>query len=161
MGIFSNIEKARASFDANYVRPGRYAVRIDRIKKGETRKKETFVAIEMTVFKTIEEENGRGHRPGENVTHLLMEKHDSFLPNIKSMIVNIAKCDPDEITEKHCESVVGDEQLFAGEFVEICARNQITKKNLTFTKVSYLRRLDEKEVKDLLNNESLTSNSED
>jgi len=39
MGIFSNIEKARASFDANYVRPGRYAVRIDRIKKGETKKR--------------------------------------------------------------------------------------------------------------------------
>ena len=52
MEIFDGIEKARASRQSAWVKPGHYIYSIDKIKLGKTRTDDKFMAIEMTILHT-------------------------------------------------------------------------------------------------------------
>lgn len=139
VGMFSGIEKVKARIDANYIRPGHYLARIDVVKADKTRKQDGFVAIEMTILHVIDNDNDKGHSVGENVSHLLMQKHDAFLGNMKSFVANVFGMMPEEITEQHCTLVCSTPCPLTGTVVEFTARNITTRLGSDFTAINYRR----------------------
>lgn len=156
MSIFKGLKQASASMDANYERPGHYFMLIDKCKTGTSRKKDEFCAIEKTVLKVLDDDNGAGHKPGESVTHMIMMKHDSALGNIKAFIAGVMDIDPEEIDVAEAEAIFADEnntkhdQPLAGTVVECKNRNIKTKSDTDFTRITYVRSVPASELLDSL-----------
>lgn len=144
--MFTGIKDAKAQMDANYMRPGIYWSRINRVKVDVSRKQEAFVAIEMTAIHIIDDDDGKGHKLGEDVTHMLMPKHDMFLPNMKGFIAGALSMAIDDITEVEAMSVCGADQPLAGTVVECRNRTIITKEGRPFTVVKYVREVPASEL---------------
>lgn len=155
--IFSGIRGVKASMDANYIRPGVYAVLIERIKLDKSRKGERFLAVEMRNLRTIHPvHNDAGsalsQRDGENMSHLIMADGtgaDMFLPNVKAMVAALTGCGAEEVDESACAQMVGPDQPFAGLVVEVEAKEIVTRSMKPFTKVVYKRPLTRKDLEDL------------
>lgn len=158
MSIFKGLKEANASMDANYERPGHYYMLIDKCKTGTSRKKEDFCAIEKTVVKVLDDDQGAGHKLGESVTHMIMLKHDSALPNIKAFIAGVMDLDPDEIDVDAAEAIFAAEndhkhaQPLSGTVVEVKNRNIKTKAGQDFTRITYVRPVPASELLEALDN---------
>lgn len=139
--MFDGIENAKGRMSSNYIRPGRYWANIKACKASANRKGEQFVAVEMQVIKVIDDDNGNGHRVLEDVTHMLMAKHDSFMGNIKKMISDILDVPQEEITSDEAMQIVSPEQPLANTVVEFNAFNTKTQKGNDFTVVDYSREI--------------------
>ena len=130
---FEGVEAAKPQKSGNFIRPCDIIARIDRIKKGETRKGIGFIANEMIVLHAFE----GSHVVGENITHMLMMDKDSFLGNWKAMIMGIASCAEEEITQEQSEVIISEEQPFSGDVIRVKARNIKTQADKDFTVVDY------------------------
>jgi hypothetical protein len=148
--IFAGISDAKARTDANYERPGNYIELIRRVKADRSRKGEDFVAIEKTVLAVLDDDEGRGHRVGDEVTHMLMAKHDSFLGNIKAMISAVFNVPTDQVSESDAVEVCADNQPMSGAVVECANRNQVTRRGTDFTIINYKRSLTVAEIRQRL-----------
>lgn len=160
MGMFSKVASAEASANGgDYIKPGHYFCRIDRVKAGESQQGNGgFVAIELTVVAAKEDGDlpvdsdfnkltkEAWHTPGQQVSHLMMTKHASFLGNFKAFVANVGGIAADDVTEENCEAVT--DGLFDGLFVEIRARAIKTRAGNPFTAVGYTREVPPQEIKD-------------
>ena len=167
MGMFDNIEKTQASSNGgSYVRPGHYLARVDRVKAGVSQQDGgECVAIEMTVVETLQDGDipvdsdfnlqtkDAWHRPGENVSHLLMAKHASFQSNFKAFVANVGGIPEGDINQDHCQKVT--EGLFEGLFVEVRARTVKTRRGTPFTVVGYSREVPPAEINERVDEETL------
>jgi len=148
--MFTGIRDAKAQMDANYMRPGIYWSRIDRVRVDISRKQEAFVAIEQTVIHILDDDDAKGHKKGENVTHMLMPKHDLFLSNMKGFIAGALSMNVDDITETEAMSCCGVEQPLTGTVIE-CRNRQIqTKAGNPFTVIKYEREVPASELLQVL-----------
>ena len=138
---FAGVEAAKANQGGNYVKPSDMLCRIDKVKEGESRKGDAFIVIEMTVFHMFEGE----HVVGENVAHMMMQKHDSFLGNWKSFVMGVASCPETDVTEEQSGIIVGETQPFSGDVVRVKARNIQTQAGNDFTVVNYHGTVEEEE----------------
>lgn len=140
-GIFEGMKSAKRRIDGNYVIPSHFIGRIVRVKQGRTRKEEGFFAVEMQVVHDFEPERAErgiyGHSIGEEVTHLMMAKHDSFLGNVKGFIGAVLDLPDDAIGENEAVKVTSDDQPLSGLLVEVAARNTRTRAGRDFTVVNY------------------------
>lgn len=149
---FSGITTAKARVDANYIRPGSYWLQINKLRLDKSRKDQVFLAVEMTVIHCFDERiadqppGRRGHISGESVTHMMMKKHDSFLGNVKAMLVAILGIPADQITEAEAAMVCGDSQPLTGTVVEVNCRNITTRAGNPFTSANYAREVPTREV---------------
>lgn len=141
MGLFDKVESARPKVDASYIRAGNYLARIDRVKQGESRKKDPFVAIEMTVLKCLEREGGvEPHKPGESVSQLYMHKSDYFDSEVKAFVMAVTGCSEGEVTPAACEQVCDPKvQPLANVVVEFHAKTRMTKLGKNITVVAFKR----------------------
>lgn len=156
MGIFDNIENARASRGSNYERAGRYYEYIRRIKLDKNRKGVDFIAVEKVVLQVIAPDpSEEPHSVGEQIAHLLMSDKDSFLGNVKAMIGALFNEDPEAVTAEDAEMVVSDKQPAAGLVIEVNNRQITTKQGQPFTLVNYVRALEPEEVFQLISPENL------
>jgi hypothetical protein len=144
--IFSGISAVKARVAANYMRPGRYWLRINRLKLDSNRKNVPFLAIEMQVCRVLDNDNGQGHKVGEDVTHMLMTDNEMFMPNIKAALARILDVPSETITEEECIAVAGDDQPLANTVVEILATEIQTRAGNPFTQVDYKREVPIEEV---------------
>jgi hypothetical protein len=165
--MFDNIENTQSSSNGgSYVKPGHYLARIDRVKAGISQQDGgEFVAIEMTILDALPDGDipvdkdfnllsaDAWHRPGENVSHLLMAKHASFQANYKAFVGNVGGLPESTITKQHCEAVT--EGLFEGLFVEVRARTVKTRRGNPFTVVGYSREVPPEEIAERVDVESL------
>ncbi len=141
--IFSGglIDGASARIDANYVNPSHFIGRINAVKTGETRKSEGFFVVEMTVIEDLApneyDKGAYGHRAGEDVSHMMMSKHDSFAGNVKAFLKNVLGIPEGEIKDEHALAVCADDQPLENTIVEIVARETMTRANKPFTVVAY------------------------
>lgn len=138
--LFKGIKDAKARIDANYIRPSHILLRIDECKIGETRKGDGFFVIEGTVIEDLAPNDfgdHYGHRVGENVSHMMMAKHDSFLGNVKAFIRAVLGVPEEEIEPDHAEAICADDQPLAFTVVEVVARETETKEGKPFTVVNY------------------------
>mgnify|MGYP003631491446 FL=1 len=167
MGMFDNIEKTAASSNGgSYVRPGHYLARIDRVKSGESAQGSgEFVAIEMTVLDALPDGDipvddqfnilsaDYWHKAGENVSHLLMAKHQSFQSNFKSFVANVGGIPEAEVDAGKCTAVT--QGLFEGLIVEVRARTVKTRRGSPFTVVGYSREVPPAEIQERVDAETL------
>jgi len=168
--MFSGIRDAKMSTDSNYARRGHYLAMITKMKADETRAGDDFVAVEMTILHTFEDGDGKDlqgsddarpedtwHRPGEDMSHLMMAKHDSFLGNLKACIANVLDVEPAEVTEEACIEATDPDgaQPMAGRVVELKNRVITTRAGKPFTKVSYAREVDPSEYAEVIDQKVL------
>lgn len=148
--MFTGIQQAKAKMDANYERAGRYLERIDRVRVDISRKQETYLAIEKTVICIIDGDDAKGHKKGEQITHMLMQKHDMFLPNMKAFIAAACSMNSEEITEENAKEVCGPIQPLTGTVVECHNRMVQTRANQPFTAINYMREVPAAELLQML-----------
>ncbi len=137
--LFAGISEAKARLDANYERPGHYYLRIDALKIGRSRRGDDFMAVEKTVIHVLDDDEGKAHKPGESVTHMMMAKHDSFLGNVKAMVAKLLDCSVDSVTPDACVMICGDDQPLSGMVIECKNRNIMTRADKPFTVINYIR----------------------
>jgi hypothetical protein len=138
-GVFSGIEKAKSRVSANYVRPGRYWAKLSRVKVDKNRTGRTFVAIEMQVARVLDDDEGRGHRIGENITHLMMTDQDSFMGNMKAFISAVLDVPESDINTDEAVEIAGDDNPLENTICELSARTIQTRAGNPFTEINYLR----------------------
>lgn len=158
MGIFKGINRVKPRVDANYIGPGKYLLRIDKVKVEQTRKREDFFAVEMTVLHVLDDLEGQAaHRVGDGVTWLIKNAGDSadyFLPEISAFVKAVVGEDlasmDDEEAESCVDQMVADDQPLAGMLIEVHARHVATQSGGTFTKVAFKRAVPAAEVAETL-----------
>jgi len=159
---FSGIGKTKASMDANYVTPGHYVNRIDRVILKKNRTGSDIFIIEMTVLHalSVEETVMNGKTLSSNREGLPCSQLISFagagaemaLPNIKAFAQAVVEgfveaqdqkdAEGNDLQELVLASIVSDDQPLAGMMVEVTARSIRTKKDTDYTKVSYVGEVD-------------------
>lgn len=156
--IFSGLKDADITGDGgNYERAGHYYMLINKCKTGTTRKKRDFAAVEKTVVHVLDDNDGLGHRLGEDVTWMIMADSEYFASDLCKFIGNVMDIDPHDIEESHGELIFADEddknhdQPFAGMVVE-CKNTEVQKKNTegTFTKIKHVRAVPASELLETL-----------
>lgn len=152
--IFKSIKDVKMRQAANYIRAGAYWTRLDAIKIDKNRKGFVFMAVEMTIVKVLDDDQGRGHKVGEEVCHMLMKDNDSFLPNVKAMIAHIMDMKPEEIEAQHAETICAEDQPLRGTVVDVYARAITTRQNKPFTEVNYRREVPPAEAANMLDAET-------
>jgi hypothetical protein len=133
MSLFDGIENAEIQKRREYVKPGRYVMRIDGLKTGMTRKKLSFFVANMTVVHVVDitaaaNDNRGPHRVGDSPSWMTMATWDTFLSTVKGLIYVLAQSaglaqSESEVDKASIEMAVGDTQPFAGMFLEIDAVN--------------------------------------
>lgn len=144
--LLAGIGQAKVNEGGNYHRAGHYIEQINNIKPGKNRKGRPFIAFEMRVLHVFDNSNG-GHISGENVTHLLMQDNDMFLPNLKKAICNLSKTPYDSLTDDMAKAVLS-QGLLRGMIVEVFGNNITTRDGNPFTVIDYRREIP---AADLLN----------
>jgi hypothetical protein len=165
--LFRGVDTARASQSSDYDRVGHYIQRVDRVRAGQkSQNGEQFLAIEKTVIFTYPDTiqafetagrpaHWRPHVPGEQISHLMMRRHDSFLGNVKAAFSKMLSVPPDEITLEICAQLCDEKiQPLAQTFVEVRAREIFTRDKRPFTKVDYLRAISATELLQFLQQSS-------
>lgn len=143
MGLFDGIDSTKPTRTTEYIKPGKYIAIIDGVKEGTSRKNDDFVVFNMTVLETLQqatdEETGEvlSHCAGDEITDMYMAKYDTFLPNIKAAVMAIFGCEESEVDAETCSKMTSNEQPMAGIAVSVTAKDIVTKKGTTFTKVKY------------------------
>lgn len=169
MGMFDGIENKKASANGGrFIVPGHYLARIDRVKAGTSSSGQgEFVAIEKTILSALPDgdvpfdedwnrlSTDQWHRPGEQVSHLLMAKHASFQSNFKAFVANVGDLRDEEVTKERCLKVT-EGGVFDGLFVEVRASTIKTKSTgRPFTRVGYVREVPPSEIKERIDAETL------
>jgi len=155
MGIFDGIAEAKAGGEyGDYERGGHYLQRIDALKTGKSRKGAGFFVVEKTIIHVFDDDDGKGHRIGEEVSHMIMVG-DYFLRDIKRLVVTILECDDDEISPAQMEALCAGDQPLAGMIVECKNRMVKTKADKDFTKIKYVGSWTPEEAAEVLDAELL------
>lgn len=163
MGIFGKIGSTKAAVGGNYLQPGRYIARIERVKRDTSAKDgKVFVAIELAVLNTLADGrpdlNGKpvaANQPGDTPTHLMMVDKLSFLGNFKAFIMKAMNVTEAEITEGDCEEAVSDSNPLGGRLVEIDANIIKTRTGGPFTRTNYVRNVPLVEAADAIHPKAL------
>ena len=150
-GLFKGIGTAKPMLDSEYIKPGRYLVRIDKTKFFQNRKKINRFGVEMTVVHVIDDAAGQGHRLGNSVTYIFRPESDYFQGEMKAFISCVLgipheSISEDDITEAGVEMFVKDEKILTGSVLEFTARTIVTTKDNDFTRVAFNRLLTAKEA---------------
>jgi len=151
--FFKGVSAARDSIDANYIRPFAGIVRVEKCKLGETRTHEGFFVIECTVLEVRDNKADQQIPgklpvvPGEAVSHMLMVKHEPFLPNARSFFaaagigtVEQFKAMGDDafiaqVVVPACDPAV---QCLTGTIIALDVNNRTAQKsNKTYTRVNW------------------------
>ena len=157
MGIFDKVDKANRQHVSNWIREGRYIVRVDSVATGEGRKDE-FWKLEMTVAVVIDDVNETGHKYGEQVTRMRMSKQEGTLPEWKAFVCCVLPdTNEDDIDDDFSEALAcGPESEAAGKFIEVHARTIETKAGNNFTRLDYTRLIEPDELAEQLDEDRLT-----
>ncbi|MEM7203057.1 MAG: hypothetical protein AAF628_22545 [Planctomycetota bacterium] len=135
--IFDGIEKAATTRSGNWVRPGTYHAQINGVRLTQKFTGERFVAVEMKVVGVVDDDNGQGHRIGEEVVHLMKVSSPNFLGNFKQFACSTLGCTEAELGQVEADRITSDEQPLAGIVVEFNAVLTDTRQGNKFTKVIY------------------------
>lgn len=160
MGMFDKVETVARQFDKNFLRDGRYILRIEEVRSGTSRKGEHW-RFTATVLNVIDEgkDPGKGHKVGETVKRLRPDKQDGSIPEFKAFVCCMYECEDSEVKKENCDTILGDTQPLAGAVVEVFAQTVETGKSTPvkpayFTRVDYIRRIPDADVAELIGAEA-------
>lgn len=175
---YASVSGATVSRRANYIRPGRYLVRVDRFEEGQNRKKQDFVVSQMTVVNVSETAvPGRDydrdrdlplHSVGEEISDLMMVANIAFEQRVKGFVMAAGDLTQEDFDEEEYEgalidAAVAEDQPLAGYTVEVLAE-QIVKQGASepysnddvYTRCTYIRRVPASELAEHLGEKDLT-----
>jgi hypothetical protein len=136
--------------DWNYMRAGKYLVRVDRVKEFFNRTGIFCWAMEGTILHVFDSHQETGHTVGEVVTHYVESTSDYFLKDIKGLIVAALKCNPAEIDEDDCLDTADEEQPLAGFVLPYHGHPKVSQKGNDYTVIRYQPRWNIDAVRSLL-----------
>lgn len=137
MGIFSGIEKAKATEGGVYVLPGVYRFRILALKQGRARAGWNFFVAEFLVL-----ESSNPDRPVGSVCSWMVKMDpanlETALGNIKRFASIATDTAVDLIDEPGLEMLTSAENPCAGVDIRCSAVNTLTRAKKDFTKCTWL-----------------------
>lgn len=151
MGMFKGVGGAdKPKNGGNYIKDGKYLLRIDNVKAFENRKGDKRVAVEGTIVKVLDAGSMGGHRVGEQVCQMLNPSWDQFLSHVRGIVECAMRCDFDQMTpaqaEEACNDVVGESQPLAGTICELNCSLTLTKSDKEFVVIRWQREIDPRTV---------------
>lgn len=112
---FNNAETNNNS--SEYMREGNWLIRIDKVARGENRKKVGNFKLEGTVVHHFE----GNHAVGESITDMYTEQSDYFFQEVKALIAALAGTDATKVTYDDLLKVAGEDQPLKGIVIEYSA----------------------------------------
>lgn len=146
-GIFAGIEGASVTRRGNNFEEGNYVCRLASAEYKQGREK-NFVICEMEIlissFDPADPSTSGCNREGTFAT-VFVQKNDSFLPNMKEIVIACSGFDENGVprdvnsivTAEECNQFVSAEQPFAGALVYLEARLIKTRAGKDYTRVSW------------------------
>ena len=137
MSVFAGIAEVEVKKKNRYVEPGNYVAEIAVVKSGT--KQQTNQPYFVAELEIIESDNP-DFEPGDTMTWMTMvhQYRRYFLEQVKGFVATAMNADPEEVTEKVMEFVVGEEQPLVG--IKLAVRSfQATnqKSGKTFTETEF------------------------
>jgi hypothetical protein len=136
--------------DWNYMRAGKYLIRIDRVKEFFNRKQVFCWALEATVLHVFDDHQETGHGVGEIVTHYVESTSDYFLKDIKGAVVAALKCNPNDVDEDDLLGIADEEQPLAGFVLPYQGSPKTSQKGTDYTVIRYQPSWDIEQVRKIL-----------
>lgn len=96
MSIFDGIDGAKASFDANYIRPGVHTLELTGLQEGVNRRKIPYFLATFIVLATSDDSP---HAAGDEVSWLQTLDKDAALGSIKQFMSALLEIRPDDVTK--------------------------------------------------------------
>lgn len=154
MSVFKGMGKVRSTQGGNYIRPGNYLFKVNRVKAIESQApgKDSFFVAELKVIESeAVEDDIKPNRPGSDASWLVElpgEYPDLALGNIKAFLLaaygSLAAAageegpeSDDDIDDGAAEEAVSEENPLAGVYVEGRAYHKKTNKNGVFTRINW------------------------
>lgn len=129
MGIFKDLNKTSRGYSTNYLREGRYVVRIDECDMFTTDAEDTFWKTTLTIL-AVDEGGEDAHRVGEQV-HIMVKRRpkykEMFLQSVKGFIAGVLDVPDADVGEAEADAVLSDENPLAGLVAVVTARTQASK----------------------------------
>lgn len=158
-----NLDAATPSRNYDYVRAGRYLVRLEEFRFGVNRSKIPYARFAFTVVHVLDasaaaKEPKGPHRVGEKISWVLLSNKDASTPALKGALMTIMECPAEEITTAFSETAASDAQPLKGMFLvlEGEVKKMMSREGL-FTRILIKRRILGVEVKKLVPAEVLQS----
>jgi hypothetical protein len=130
--MFSGIKEAKRGFTSNFLRAGKYVLRIDSCQTFDSDNGE-FWKNTFTVLAVIDG-GTQPHKVGE-VVHVMWnyggtaEKHQIFQRNLKKFIGGVLDVSDESIDEANCLRISGQEQAMGGLVTIVTGHDQPSKKS--------------------------------
>lgn len=144
MGLFSGIQDAKATQGGNYLKPGMYAVQIDRVTVGQTRKGVDFFAVDLKILGT----NSDAHSLGSIANWFVGFDKEPALANCKAFAKAVLsnalpegeEFDESTITEEVMEGLIADNgAAIRGQKLQVQVVQVPTKAGGTFSRHLWFR----------------------
>ncbi len=160
MGAFSGLRDAARGFSSNYLRPGRYVVRIDACDSFDAEQKGKMWKNTLTILAVDEGD----HKVGEEV-HVFFTKGQYpklFLQNIKAFIAGVLDVNDDEVGEEEAEETLSEDSPMLGLVTVVTARQQASKSKKDdngeprkYTVYSWMPSMDDDEIVEAIGEEAV------
>lgn len=137
-GMFAGVGQARQGGRFNYMKPGRYWVRIDNVEIKDNQRG-TLFAVEGTVVHVIDNRAGYGHRVGETVTRTAKRGNWYFLPEINGFLSGAMGVPEDSITPEQVSQGCGPDQPLKWTIVQVYLWEATSQQNKPITKAKWER----------------------
>lgn len=152
--MFKDVAKANRQFPSNWLRQGRYLCRIESVTTINTRKGDGW-KLDLLVLEAIDDDEGKGHKPGEVVQRIRYQSQDGTLAEFKTLVCCMYECQDEEVGTEECDTICSDKNPLGGRFVEVQASTVETRQSTPesqkfFTRVDFLRPLEEDEARELI-----------
>jgi hypothetical protein len=149
--MFDKVQSVSRQHDKNYLRPGRYLLRVEEVATGIDRKKVENWRWGAQVVAVLDSDEGKGHKVGENVKRLRKDTQDGSLPEFKAFVCTMFECEDEAVTPEDCAEITGPAQPLSGAVMEVRAYQVETKastpqKPALFTVCDYVRRVPDAEI---------------
>lgn len=150
--------------DSEFVKAGRYVVRVDKFSFGKTRAGRDYALFNFTILSVVDDSEAakdpKGpHRVGDKASWMMMSDVDASGPALKAAVMSlIGTNESEELDDDTFEKLASPANPLGGLFAEIDCRIIITKgKGQPFNLVKVKRPIEFEELKTIVPAETLNS----
>ena len=128
----NQFNNAKTNSSSEYMKPGNWLLRIDKIARGENRKGVGNFKLEGTVIHCFDGEQ----KTGASITDMYSEKSDFIFSEVKALVDALAGKDAVNVNFGDLEAISSDAQPLKGIVVEYSAWEKESKNGFKFTKTA-------------------------
>ena len=137
--FYSDIDDAPALKSDNWIRPGKYRVRLTEFRPGiRDSDMAKFQVIKYTVEEVLRQESS-SQMEGETITHMLNMKWPKNRSRVRHVVSILSDMPQDQVTAAKVAALADHNELVQGMTLIADATNTTTKDGGTFTVVDYFK----------------------